>query len=241
MSVSAAELPAMSSAIGTESEIATTLRKRLVGGLEKISFFVVPSAMLFFALGNVAAATLYRTGKFGEQDVYFVWAAMAGCGIGLVTQTMGRLYSSTFYALRDTRTPMRYALVRIFFTFSLGYLFSLPLPRLLGIDPNWGVAGLSSSAGIAAWIEYRMLRRGLQARIGRVEFSMSRIAKLWASALTGAAVALLVERFLPLHSPVLRGLLILVPYGCVYLAMTHLLGVTGFVASMLERLGLKRG
>ncbi len=241
MSVSAAELPAMSSAIGTESEIAATLRQRLSAGLEKISFFVVPSAVLFLALGNVVAATLYRTGKFGEQDVYFVWAAMAGCGVGLLTQTMGRLYSSTFYALRDTRTPLRYAFVRIFFTFSLGYLFSLPLPRALGIDPNWGVAGLSLSAGIAAWMEYLMLRRGLQARIGPVNFSIPRVAKLWASALTGAAVALLLERVLPVHSPVLRGVLILIPYGGVYLAMTHLLGVTGFLSSMLARFGLKRG
>jgi putative peptidoglycan lipid II flippase len=241
MSVSAAELPAMSSATGTESEIAATLRQRLGAGLEKISFFVVPSAVLFVALGNVVAATLYRTGKFGEQDVYFVWAAMAGCGVGLLSQTMGRLYSSTFYALRDTRTPLRYAVVRIFFTFSLGYLFSLPLPRALGIDPNWGVAGLSSSAGIAAWMEYLLLRRGLQARIGVVNFSIPRVAKLWASALAAAAVGLLVERFLHVHSPVVRGVLILVPYGAVYLAMTHLLGVSGFLSSMLARFGLKRG
>ncbi len=241
MSVSAAELPAMSSAVGTDSEIAATLRQRLGNGLDKISFFVVPSAVLFLALGNVVAATLYRTGKFGEQDVYFVWAALAGCGIGLLTQTMGRLYSSTFYALRDTRTPLRYALIRIFFTFSLGYLFSLPLPRALGIDRNWGVAGLSSSAGIAAWMEYRLLRRGLQARIGPVNFSIPRLAKLWAAAATGAAVGLLLEWLLPFHSPVLRGLLILVPYGAVYLAMTHLLGVTGFLSPMLARFGLKRG
>jgi putative peptidoglycan lipid II flippase len=240
MSVSAAELPAMSSAVGTESEIYATLRTRLSAGLEKISFFVVPSAVLFLALGNVAAAALYRTGKFNQQDVYFVWAAMAGCGIGLLTQTMGRLYSSTFYALRDTRTPLHYALVRICLTVSLGYLFALPLPRALGIDPNWGVAGLSSSAGLAAFCEYRMLRRGLQKRIGPVNFSGLRIAKLWASALTGAAVALLVEWGLPIHSPVLRGLLILIPYGAVYMGMTHLLGVSGFLSAMLARLGLRR-
>lgn len=240
MSVSAAELPAMSSAIGTESEIYTTLRGRLKGGMEKISFFVVPSAVLFLALGNVAAAALFRTGKFSQQDVYFVWAAMAGSAVGLLTQTMGRLCSSTFYALRDTRTPLRYAMVRISLTFGLGYLFSLPLPRALGIDPNWGVAGLSSSAGVAAWVEYRMLRRSLQARIGHVPFSVSRLAKLWASALTGAAVAILVEWRLPVASPILRGLLILIPYGAVYLGMTHILGVTGFLSSLLKRFGPKR-
>jgi putative peptidoglycan lipid II flippase len=241
MSVSAAELPAMSSAVGTESEIAATLRSRLSAGLEKISFFVVPSAVAFIALGNVVTSTLYRTGKFGEQDVLFVWAALAGSGVGLLAQTMGRLYSSTFYALRDTRTPLNYALVRVALTLCLGYLFALPLPRALGIDHNWGVAGLTSSAGIAGWVEFVLLRRGLQARIGHVDFSAMRVVKLWAAAFASAAISLLVEWRLQLASPVLRGVVILVPFGVAYVVITHLLGLSGAMSSVLARLGLKRG
>jgi putative peptidoglycan lipid II flippase len=52
MAVSAAELPAMSSAVGTETEIADRLRRRLNAGLRQIAFFIVPSAMAFFALGD---------------------------------------------------------------------------------------------------------------------------------------------------------------------------------------------
>jgi putative peptidoglycan lipid II flippase len=240
MSVSAAELPAMSRAIGSQSEIAATLRTRLSAGLEKISFFVVPSAMAFVALGNVVASTLYRTGKFSEQDVLFVWAALAGSGVGLLAQTMGRLYSSTFYALRDTRTPLRFALVRVALTLCLGYLCALPLPRALGIVHNWGVAGLTASAGIAGWVEFALLRRGLQARIGHVDFSAVRVLKLWAAALTAALLSLLLEWRLHFASPVLRGLLILVPFGVIYLSITRLLGVSGFPSSLLARFGLKR-
>jgi putative peptidoglycan lipid II flippase len=241
MSVSAAELPAMSSAVGTESEIASTLRSRLSAGLGKISFFVVPSAVAFLLLGNVVASTLYRTGKFGEQDVLFVWAALAGSGVGLLAQTMGRLYSSTFYALRDTRTPLRYALVRVVLTLTLGYLFALPLPRALGIDHNWGVAGLTASAGIAGWVEFVLLRRGLQARIGHVTFSAARVLKLWAAALTAAGLSLLVEWRLHLASPVLRGLVVLIPFGFVYLLITHMMGLSATLSSLLERFRPKRG
>ena len=35
--------------------------------------------------------------------------------------------------------------MRVTLTTILGYLFALPLPRLLGIDPKWGVAGLTAS------------------------------------------------------------------------------------------------
>ena len=44
----------------------------------------------------------------------------------------------------------------------------MPLPRLLGIDSRWGVAGLTLSAGIAAWLEYSMFRRAMHERIGVV-------------------------------------------------------------------------
>ena len=63
MSVSAAELPAMASAVGSESERADYLRGRLDGGLRQIAFFVVPSAMAFLALGDVVAGALYQIGR----------------------------------------------------------------------------------------------------------------------------------------------------------------------------------
>src|ERR1019366_518831 len=55
MSVSAAELPAMSSALGDEAQVAGQLRQRLNAGLRQIAFFIVPSAMAFLALGDVVA------------------------------------------------------------------------------------------------------------------------------------------------------------------------------------------
>ena len=67
-------------------------------------------------------------------------------------------------------------------------------------------------------------------------FPFRALLKLWASALAAAAVALLLEWRLPVASPVLRGLLILIPYGAVYLAMTHLLGVTGFLCTLARPL-----
>ena len=51
MSVSAAELPVMSSALGTEEQIGAALRKRLDSGLRHIAFFVVPSAAAFLGFG----------------------------------------------------------------------------------------------------------------------------------------------------------------------------------------------
>ncbi len=60
MAVSAAELPAMSSALGDENQSGGYLQRRLNAGLRQIAFFVVPSAMAFLALGGVIAAMLFQ-------------------------------------------------------------------------------------------------------------------------------------------------------------------------------------
>src|SRR6266851_1135393 len=188
MSVSAAELPAMSRALGSAGQIAEILRHRLDEGLRRIAFFIVPSSMAFLALGDVIASVLYQTGKFKHADANYVWAILAGSTVGLLASTLGRLYSSTYYALHDTRSPLRYAIVRVALTTTLGYFFAIPLPRALGIEPKWGVAGLTASAGIAGWVEIVLLRRTLNKRIGQTGLSFPYVGKLWLGAAAGASV-----------------------------------------------------
>jgi len=96
MSISAAELPAMSSAVGDDATVAAYLSDRLNRGLRQIAFFVVPSAMAFAALGQVLAGALFQTGRFSAADAQWVWAILAGSAIGLLASTMGRLYASTY-------------------------------------------------------------------------------------------------------------------------------------------------
>jgi putative peptidoglycan lipid II flippase len=232
MSVSAAELPAMSSALGTDEEIAAALRQRLASGLQQIAFFVVPSAAAFLFLGNVVVATLYRSGQFTAGDVTYVWAVIAGSAVGLLASTSGRLYSSAFYALRNTRTPLKFAVVRVGLTLGLGYFFALPLPPLLGIDRRWGVAGLTLSAGIAGWVEFVLLRGALHRRIGVVPYSTARVLKMWIAALIAAATGYAIQTTLRGRAPLLVGPCVLLPYGAVYLLLTQWMGISSIAAAL---------
>jgi putative peptidoglycan lipid II flippase len=234
MSVAAAELPLMSGAIGSESEVAAALRKRLDEGLRQIAFFVVPSVAAFLFLGNVVVGAIYQTGRFRQADTTYVWGILAGSTVGLLASTLGRLYSSTYYALRDTRTPLKFAILRVILTTALGYACALPLPRLLGIDPRWGVAGLTISAGIASWIEFTLLRVTMNRRIGPTGLRKDILVRLWLAALAGSAIGLTIDHFVGRHSPILVALLVLVPYGLVYFGVTSLLGL-GEARSYLGR------
>jgi putative peptidoglycan lipid II flippase len=221
MSVSAAELPAMSSARGNDQEIATYLHRRLNAGLRQVAFFIVPSAVAFLALGDVLVAAIYQSGRFTHDDAVYVWSVLAGAAVGLLASSLGRLYTSTYYALHDTRTPLYYASVRVILTTMLGYLCALPLPTALGIDARWGVAGLTASAGLAGWVEFALLRHTLSRKIGRTGLPVPFLAQLWSAAAAGAAGAWAVKVALGPRHPILMAVLILVPYGVIYFAITY--------------------
>ena len=225
MSVSAAELPEMSGAVATDAGGSVQLQRRLDAGLRRIAFFVVPTAVAFLALGDVIVAALFQTGRFGHADAIYVWAVLAGWTVGLLATTLGRLYSSAYYSLLDTRTPLYYALARVALTAALGYFCAIPLPRLIGIEQRWGAAGLTVSAGIAGWVEFTLLRRTLNRRIGRTGLRPAFLAKLWIASALAAAAAWAVKLALgPLH-PALAAAAILTPYGAAYFGLAALFQV----------------
>lgn len=237
MSVSAAELPAMSSALGSSEQIADQLRHRLDQGLQRIAFFIVPSVMAMMAFGDVMTAALYQTGRFNHADSRYVWGILAGSTIGLLASTLGRLYASTYYALHDTRTPLRYAVIRVVLTTALGYVFAIPLPRMLGIDAKWGAAGLTASAGLAGWVEFVLLRASLNRRIGKTGLSLSYVARLWLSAIGGALIGWGIRFAIGQRHPIIVAALVLLPYGLAYFAIASLFRITE--ANTAVRRGLR--
>lgn len=236
MAISAAELPTMSRATGTTAEIGAYLRGRLSDGLDRIAYFIVPSAVAFLALGDLIVLLLFQSGKFQRGNTIWVWQILIGSTVGLLASTMGRLYSSTFYAMRDTKTPLRFAVVRVILTTLLGYFFALVLPGLLGVDRKLGAAGLTASAGLAGWVEFYLLRREMDKRIGRTRLVPARMARLWGSAFAAAAIPwaykVAADRgslILTLHDTVVKSkfmaLVLLCVYGLTYLGATAAFGI----------------
>ena len=98
--------------------------------------------MAFLALGDVVAAALFQTGLFRHADAIYVWGILAGSTVGLLATTLGRLYSSAYYALIDTRTPLRYALLRVALTSGLGLLL-----RPAAAAASWASNSAGASPG----------------------------------------------------------------------------------------------
>jgi putative peptidoglycan lipid II flippase len=224
MAVSAAALPSMSTA-STEQ-----LRAQLGGGLRSIAFTVIPSVVAFLAFGDVLTSAFFQSGAFRADAVRLVWLMLGGSTVGLLATTLGRLYANVFYALRDTRTPLGFAALRVALTAGLGWFASLHLPRLVGLPAVYGAVGLTASAGVAGWVEFVLLRRGVHARIGKAELPAALLARRWGAAALagGAGLALRIEvarlgGFVDRPWP--RAVVVLGVYGLLYLGGTLGLGV----------------
>ena len=235
MSISAAELPAMSSVTGSDAEVAAALRGRLETAMRRVAFFVVPSAAAFLAFGDLVAAIILQGGRFTYADSRYVWGILAGSAVGLLAATLARLVSSSFYALRDTRTPLRFALARIALGIAMGFPAALYLPGAIGLAPRWGAALLTLSSGIAGWTELLLLRRAIARRVGALHVGAGVLARLWGSALVAAAAGWGVKLLLTGMDARLLALVVLAVYGLAYLALTVALDV-GEARSLVGRL-----
>jgi len=216
MAVSASELPEMSREAGTTEEAREALRARLRAGLRRIAFLVVPSAAAFLSIGDVLVALVYRSGKFGSDDVRWVWGILAASSVGLLAATLGRLYSSAFYALRDTRTPLYFAITRVLVGTALAITFAFHGPGWLGISDHWGAAGITLGSALAAWLEFALLRGALARRIGAAGIPVSVMARFVVAAAAAAATGVAAKTALAGHSHYLIAAVTIPSYGAAY-------------------------
>jgi putative peptidoglycan lipid II flippase len=224
VSISTAELPAMAGDVARETGYAA-LRARLDDALKRLAFFVVPSAVAFALLGDVLAGAIFQHGRFMAADSEYVWTLLAGASFGLLASTMARLYAVAHYALGDTKRPLRFALVRLTGVSVLGYLFAIVLPPRLDIASMYGAAGLTLAGSVAGWIEYVLLRRSLDARIGRTGLPLSYGARLWLAAILAGLMAWVARMLLPPLGPLLRAAIVLPVFGATFFAVAFLAGV----------------
>jgi putative peptidoglycan lipid II flippase len=213
-SVAAASLPDLSrdAAATTPNE---QLRSRIATGFRRITFFVLPSAVAFAALGPVIVGALFQTGRFGDTDTAIVGGVLSAYGVGLLGQSTVKLFASGFYALRDTRTPVKIASFSLLVSSVLAYLFM----RV------YGPAGIALGSSLGQTLNVVLHLKDLDIRIGRVlgpadwrAFGTSVVAALLAG---GAGVA--AARFGAGLGPIALALLALGIFGVTYAALAFAL------------------
>lgn len=190
MAVAAAELPELSrlGRSGREEVV-----RRLVAGLDRITFYVAPVAVLYVFVGDVIVGALLERGEFDAADSRLVWFVIAAFAVGLLGTTRSRLLQNGLYALDRPKLVARISVLRVALAAGLGAILMFPLDRWaivgtsVGRDadlgftplpdglrlvtdgpPRLGAVGLALGAAASSWVEYRILRRALEWRVGRL-------------------------------------------------------------------------
>ncbi|HZI22657.1 MAG TPA: murein biosynthesis integral membrane protein MurJ, partial [Gemmatimonadales bacterium] len=173
------------------------LRTRIAVGFRRIVFFVVPSAIACIVLSREIVAALYQTGRFTAEATTLVASVVVAYGVGLVSQATVKLFASGFYAMRDTRTPVKIAASCLVISTGLAWL----LMRWLGAP------GIALGSSIGATVSTTLHLRDLSGRIGSVlrgadwrAFGTTLVAGAVA-----AGVAFGASRLAPALAPVPRG------------------------------------
>jgi putative peptidoglycan lipid II flippase len=187
MAVAAAELPELSRRHMSDP---AALAERVRGALERVGFFLVPSLAAYLVFGEVLVEALYQRGDFGTPDTRAVYVVLAAYALGLLASGRSRTLSSAFFAVRDTGTPARVAVVRVLVSLAVGVPLMFPLDRIGVGELRYGAAGLALGASVGAWVEYVLLRRALSVRLGEHGPRWGHTLRLFAAALVASGAAL---------------------------------------------------
>jgi putative peptidoglycan lipid II flippase len=248
VSIAASELPEMSRLRGEGAVPA--LLARIRRALRYVAFLNVPTVVGYFAFGFLVVG-LFQRGKFGVSETWLVYLVLCGYSTGILATTTSRLLQNTFYALGDTRSPARIAVLRV----TTSALMALPLMFLLdrfrlsslvgplppGKNLYLGSVGLAFASGFGAWMELTQLRRALRRRLPEFELPWREDARMVLLALVAALPGALVWWLLPrgLH-PILAAAVVLGTYGSSYLVLAKLARieeVESLLAGVRRRLG----
>jgi putative peptidoglycan lipid II flippase len=211
VAVTAVSLPELSrDAVGETPH--AQLRARIAVAFRRIAFFVIPSAFAFAALGPQIIGALFQTGRFDADDTILVGGVLAAYGIGLLGTSTVKLFASGFYAMRDTRTPVKIAITSLVISALLSWYFMR----------RFGPAGIALGSSIGQSCNTVLHLYDLDKRIGATlqRSDWRTLGLVVAAGLIAALLGMAAGPVVASWRPVPQGIAVLGIFGVAYAALT---------------------
>ncbi|MDR2068156.1 MAG: murein biosynthesis integral membrane protein MurJ [Holosporaceae bacterium] len=154
---STALLPPLTRAIHAKDHVGA--RKQISLGLQFAFIFTFPAAVVLISLCEPITGAIYGRGNFGPEHVTAAAPALAALAFGLPAYMATKVFSTTFFANKDTRTPLNGGLVSIV----TNLLFAVLLM------PCMKHTGIALATSLSAWCN------GLYLLISMKKFAALRI------------------------------------------------------------------
>jgi putative peptidoglycan lipid II flippase len=182
-------LPEMSRRISAGDHAGAMEQQRR--GFDYTLLFAVPFVAAFTAVPDVITRAMFARGAFTRADAAAAGATLAAYAVGLIPFVMIRSAVATFYARKDTATPVKASLTGIGVNVLLKLLLMGSLAQV----------GLALATAVGAWINL-LLVLGFAVRAGYLELNRplgQSLLKFLVSGVLLAVVLWLVAKFAAAH------------------------------------------
>jgi putative peptidoglycan lipid II flippase len=169
-------LPALSRAAVAGDHAA--LKATLSATLRLVFLLTVPAALWLAALARPLIALLYEHGRFGPADTVATANALVMYCVGLPAFAAVGVMTRCFYALGDTRTPVRASFVAVLVNVILNLVLMRSLAHL----------GLALATSVTSLANFLQLAFYLRRRLGPLD-GRRMLRTLWRVTAAGALVA----------------------------------------------------
>jgi len=155
IALASAALPTMSR-LAAENDL-EKLKNTISFSLRSIFLIMMPSTVGLIVLSELIIRVFFQRGQFSVYSTMITSSALLFYALGLFAFGAIKILTTCFYSLKDTRTPVKIAGLSLIINVVLNVILMFPLQ----------VAGLALASSISALVNFSMLSRILEKRIGR--------------------------------------------------------------------------
>jgi putative peptidoglycan lipid II flippase len=154
ISLAVAIFPVMS-ANAAEKNI-DALRRTISRGIKGAVFIGFPATVGMFLVAGPLVSALFEHGKFSAVDAQIAARTLLFYALGLNGFFIQQIVTRAFYAMGDSKIPMRSALIAV----CVNIVLNLTLIWV------WGTAGLACSTALCSYLQVVILVTALRRRLG---------------------------------------------------------------------------
>ncbi len=136
------------------------LKETVANSFKMVGFMAIPSTVGLLILARPIVDVLFERGGFTASDTLFTSYAVMGYAVGLVAYSANKVFVPTYYALGDTRTPVKISLLAVAGNIFMCILLVLVLPGEIRF------VGLALGTSFSALLNSSLLVLGLLRRLG---------------------------------------------------------------------------
>ena len=132
------------------------LHRELDFGLRLIVIINIPATVGLLVMREPILGLLFERGAFDASTTQLTAQALLAYGFGLTAFSAIKVLAPAFYAMKDTKTPVRIAIICMISNMVLNVILMIPLQH----------AGLALATTISGFLNATLLLRGLQKKVG---------------------------------------------------------------------------